>query len=216
MRNLEVTINPISINFKRSEVMLSRPHIVAISILSALASVNTAWADAIDINLRDTSAQVQYKSSLGRDPLGKTEFHLGLLYVDKNNLLSDLGVVVKDDIGSKVPGLSVGIGIKGLIAKVRGSNPVNSKASALALGALVRYSPSPIPRMGIVGEVYLSPNIVTFGDVNRYSEIVTRVEYEVIPSSTVYAGYRRVSFGLTTQPDAILDKGVYAGVKISF
>ena len=196
--------------------MLLRPHIVAISILSALASVNTAWADAIDINLSDTSAQIQYKSSLGRDPLGKTEFHLGLLYVDKNNLLSDFGVVVKDDIGSKVPGLSVGIGLKGLLAKVRGGNPVNSNASALALGGLVRYSPSPIPRMGIVGEVYLSPNIVTFGDANRYSEIVTRVEYEVIPSSTVYAGYRRVSFGLKTHPDAILDKGVYAGVKISF
>ncbi len=196
--------------------MLLRPHhVVAISLLSICVST-AAWADAIDINLRDTSAQVQYKSSLGRDPLGKTEFHLGLLYVDKNNLLSDFGVIVKDDIGSKVPGLSVGIGIKGLVAKVRGGNPVNSKASALALGAMVRYSPSPIPRMGIVGEVYLSPNIVTFGDANRYSEIVTRVEYEVIPSSTVYAGYRRVSFGLTTQPDAILDKGVYAGVKISF
>ena len=194
--------------------MLLRTHIIIVAI--SMLSVSAAWADAIDINLRDTSAQVQYKSSLGRDPLGKTEFHLGLLYVDKNNLLSDFGVVVKDDIGSKVPGLSVGIGIKGLVAKVRGGNAVNSKASALALGGLVRYSPSPIPRMGIVGEVYLSPNIVTFGDANRYSEIVTRVEYEVIPSSTVYAGYRRVSFGLKTHPDAILDKGVYAGVKISF
>ena len=196
--------------------MFLRPHIVAISILSALISVSTAWADAIDINLRDTSAQVQYKSSLGRDALGKTEFHLGLLYADKNNLLSDFGLVAKDDIGSKVPGLSVGVGIKGLIAKIRGGNSVNSNASALALGGLVRYSPSPIPRMGIVGEVYLSPNIVTFGDANRYSEIVTRVEYEVIPSSTVYVGYRRIGFGLTTHPFTILDKGVYAGVKISF
>jgi hypothetical protein len=196
-------------------MLLRRRIIVAISLLSVSIST-TAWADAIDINLRDTSVQLQYKSSLGRDALGKTEFHLGVLYVDKNNLLSDFGILVKDDVGSKAPGLSVGVGIKGLVAKVRGGNPVNSNASALALGALIRYSPSPIPRMGIVGEVYLSPNIVTFGDANRYAEIETRVEYEVIPQSTVYLGYRRIGFGLTKQSYVILDEGVNVGVRISF
>ena len=193
--------------------------IVALSLLSVstMATVSTtALADTIDINLRDTSAQFQYKSSMGRDALGKNEFHLGVLYANKNNLLSDFGVVVKDELGGNAPGFSVGVGIKGLVAKVKGDNPTTSNASALALGGLVRYSPPEIPRLGIVGQVYLSPNIVTFGDADRYAEAVAQMEYEVIPQSAVYLGYRRIAFGLKAHPYTVLDEGVYLGVRISF
>jgi hypothetical protein len=193
--------------------------IVALSLLSVTTLVTvstTALADTIDINLSDTSAQFQYKSSLGRDALGKTEFHFGVLYVDKNNLLGDFGLLVKDEVGSKAPGFSVGVGIKGLVAKVKGDNPAASNASALALGGLVRYSPPATPRLGIVGQVYLSPNIVTFGDADRYVETGARIEYEVIPQAVAYLGYRRIEFGLKTQPDAMLDKGFNLGVRVSF
>jgi hypothetical protein len=198
-------------------MLLSR--IVVLSLLAVSTSVTvstTALADTIDINLRDTSAQFQYKSSMGRDALGKTEFHLGVLYVNKNNLLGDFGLVVKDELGGNAPGFSVGVGIKGVVAKVTGNNPTASNASALALGALVRYSPPATPRLGIVGEVYLSPNIVTFGDADRYVETGVRMEYEVIPQAVVYLGYRRIAFGLKAQPYAILDEGVNLGVRISF
>src|SRR5450759_3380971 len=124
---------------------------VALSLLAAsiMAIINTtALADTIDLNLRDKSAQFQYKSSMGRDALGKTEFHVGVLYVDKNNLLSDFGLLVKDELGDNAPGFSVGIGIKGLVAKVKGNNPTTSNASALALGGLVRYSPPATQRLG--------------------------------------------------------------------
>lgn len=187
-------------------------HFVAISLLSVSTAV---MADTIDINLRDSSAQLQYKSSLGRDALGKTEFHAGMLYANKDNWLTDFGLAVKDEIGSRAPGFSAGVGIKGLVAKVR-SNPSNSNASALALGAMLRYSPPATQRLGIVGEVYLSPNIVTFGDADRYVETQARVEYEVIPQSAVYLGYRRIAFGIKNRPSATLDEGLNIGVRISF
>ena len=91
-------------------------NIVALSLLTLRT---TAMADTIDLNLRNSSAQVQYSSSMGRDALGKTEFHFGALYSDANNAnntLGDLGIVVKDEVGSKAPGFSVGVGIKGLVA----------------------------------------------------------------------------------------------------
>lgn len=192
---------------------MSLHRIVALSLLSASTTV---LADSFDINLRDTSAQFQIKSAMGRDALGKTEFHAGVLYVNKNNLLGDFGLLVKDELGSNAPGFSVGIGIKGVVAKVRGNNNSNSDASALALGGLLRYSPPTTPRFGIVGEVYLSPNIVTFGDADRYVESVARLEYEVIPQAVAYLGYRRIGFGLKTHPYTVLDEGFNVGVKISF
>ncbi len=193
--------------------------IVALSLLSVSTMVTistTALADTIDINLRDASAQLQYISSMGRDALGKTEFHFGVLYVNKNNLLSDFGLLVKDELGGNAPGFSVGVGIKGVVARVTGNNPEVSNASALALGGLVRYSPPASPRLGIVGQVYLSPNIVTFGDADRYVETGARLEFELIPQAVVYLGYRRIGFGLKSRPYAILDEGVNLGVRISF
>ena len=184
--------------------------------LSLFTISTTALADTVDINLRDSSAQFQYKSSMGRDALGKTEFHMGVLYADSKNVLGDLGLLVKDELGGNAPGFSVGVGIKGVFARVKGNNPAVSDASALALGAMIRYSPPASPRLGIVGQAYLSPNIVTFGDADRYVETNARLEFEVIPQAVVYLGYRRIAFGLKAQPTAILDEGAHLGVRISF
>jgi hypothetical protein len=199
-------------------MLLRRTVAYSLFAASTMAIISTtALADTIDINLRDKSAQFQYKSSLGRDALGKTEFHVGVLYVNTNNLLSDIGLLVKDELGANVPGVSVGVGIKGVVARVKGNNSTTNNASALALGGLVRYSPPAIQRLGVVGEVYLSPNIVTFGDADRYVETGVRVEYEVIPQAVVYLGYRRIAFGLKAQSSyAILDEGVNVGLRISF
>lgn len=184
--------------------------------LSLFTVSTTALADTVDINLRDSSAQFQYRSSMGRDALGKTEFHMGVLYADSKNVMGDFGILVKDELGGNAPGFSVGVGIKGVVARVKGNNPAVSDASALALGAMIRYSPPASPRLGIVGQAYLSPNIVTFGDADRYVETNARLEFEVIPQAVVYLGYRRIAFGLKAQPTAILDEGAHLGVRISF
>ncbi len=184
--------------------------------LSLLALSTTALADTVDINLRDSSVQMQYKSSFGHDPLGKTEFHMGVLYAGRSNVMGDIGLLVKDELGNNAPGFSVGVGIKGVLARVKDKSPAASDASALALGAMVRYSPPTIRRMGLVGEIYASPNIVTFGDANRFIETNVRLEFEVIPSAVAYLGYRNVQFNLDNKPNATLDEGPFLGVRISF
>ncbi len=190
---------------------------VALSLLtaSAMATISTtALADAVDVTLRDTSAQFQYKSSMGRDALGKTEFHAGILYANGNNMMTDFGLVVKDELGGNAPGFSVGVGLKGLVAKVADNTPTVSAVSALAIGGLVRYSPA--SRVGIVGQMYFSPNVVTFGDADRYFEGGARLEFEVIPQAVVYVGYRRIGFSIKNQAYAVLDEGFNLGVRMSF
>jgi hypothetical protein len=184
--------------------------------VSLLVLSSTAFADTVDINLRDSSVQMQYKSSFARDPLGKTEFHMGVLYAGKNNVMGDIGLLVKDELGNNAPGFSVGVGIKAVLARVKDKSPAASDASALALGAMLRYSPPTLRRMGLVGEIYASPNIVTFGDANRFIETNVRLEYEVIPSAVAYLGYRNVQFNLDNKPNATLDEGPFLGVRISF
>jgi hypothetical protein len=178
--------------------------------LSLIAFSGTALADSVDINLRDNSAQVQYNASMGRDTLGRSELHAGFLYTSNNNSLFDFGLLVQDELAG-APGVTVGVGLKALIAKTKVNN-----ARAVALGGLLRFAPFTDTRFGISGVIYMSPNIVTFGDADRYTETGLRLDYEVIPQAVAYIGYRKIKLGLTIPPDEILDEGVNIGVKISF
>jgi hypothetical protein len=191
--------------------MLSRS-IVALSLLTL---VTTAMADTVDLNLRNSSVQFQYSAAMGREALGKTELHLGALYSshtnNSNNTLGDFGIAVKDEVGSQVPGFSVGVGIKGLVAHTQGTNE-----SGVAIGGLIRYSPPGLSRLGIVGQLYFAPNITTFGDANRYVESVARLEFDVIPNAAAYIGYRNIRFNLNSGSNARLDEGVFVGVRMSF
>jgi hypothetical protein len=179
--------------------------------LSLLTVSTFVLADTVDFNLRNDSVQFQYFASMGTGNLGKSELHAGLLYVNQKDLLADIGIIVKDEVGKNAPGVSVGVGIKGLTAEANG----NTEA-AVALGGLVRYSPFPDHRLGIIGLLYFAPNIVTFGDAVRYTETGARLEYEVIPQAAAYLGYRKINFGFESGPDATVDEGAYVGLRIMF
>lgn len=180
--------------------------------LTLLAMVSSpASAGALDINLGDNSAQLQYSSAMGRDSFGKSEFHVGFLFTDQDNLFGDVGILVKNEVGSGLPGVTVGLGVKGLMATID-----DSDALALALGGQVRFSPASASRFGIAGQFYFAPNIVTFGDTDRFIETGLRLEYEVLPQAVAYLGYRKIKFGLETGPDAVFDEGAHVGVKITF
>jgi hypothetical protein len=185
-----------------------------IVVISLLTACTTAMADTIDLNLRNSSVQFQYNSAMGRDTLGKTEFFVGGLYSDTNNshnTLGDIGLMVKDELGGNAPGFSVGVGIKGLFAHTQGTNE-----SALALGGMIRYSPPSLPRLGIGGQLYFSPNITTFGDADRYEETLLQLEYVIIPNAAAYIGYRDISFNLNNGPNTTVDQGAFIGVRMSF
>jgi len=185
-----------------------------IVVFTLLSFGTTAMADTFDINLRNSSAQVQYRTPMGKDSLGKTELHLGALYADSNNsnnTLADLGILVKDEVGEKAPGFSLGVGVKGLLSHTQGTDE-----SCVALGGLIRYSPPGLTRMGIVGQLYFAPDITTFGDANRYGETGVWIEYEVIPKAAAYVGYRNIQFNLNSGSQVRVDEGGFIGVRMSF
>lgn len=181
---------------------------VALSLLTASATV---LADTVDVNLRDNSVQLQYATSIGRDSLGSSNLHVGFLYTNDNDRLADLGIMVKEAVGSNDSGITAGVGLKGLIAKVG-----NSDAAALAIGGQVRFSVPANAKLGIVGQLYYSPNITTYRDADRYTETTARLEYDIIPQAAAYLGYRRTTFGTISRSDAVLDSGFHIGVRMSF
>lgn len=188
-------------------------HIFAIS-LSAISA--SALADSLDINLSNKVAQFQYIAPMGNVGQGKSEAHMGLLYNNSNNVLGDVGLLVMNN-GDSASAASFGVGVKVIAATVEKNNTM-----ALALGGQVRLTPVDDKKLGIVGHVYFAPDIVTFGDAERFVETGVRVEYEIMQQAAAYVGYRKTKFNVNILPSpapavgVVLDEGVHVGVRISF
>lgn len=181
-----------------------------IFVIAMLGSSPSVFADAIDINLSNDVAQIQYLAPMGQVGQGKSAFHAGFLYNDSNNGMGDIGLMVMTNAGES--DVSLGVGAK-VVAVTMNSN----HAMALALGGQIRIAPLPDKKFGIIGNAYLAPDIVAFGDADRYAETGVRVEYEILPQAAAYAGYRKIKFG--AKPFALdytLDEGVHIGVRIAF
>ena len=187
-------------------------HIFAIGISTLSVS---AVADAFDINLSNDVAQFQYIATMGDVGQGKSEGHAGFLYNDKDNVLLDVGVLVSNE-GDSAALASIGIGIKGVATKIK-----KNDSAALALGGQVRITPADDRKFSIVARAYFAPDIVTFGDAEKYFEAIVRVEYNIMQNASAYIGYRKVTFDVAlpaplpvTEMD--LDVGVHVGVRIAF
>ena len=181
-----------------------------IFVLAVLGSSSTVFADAVDVNLSNDVAQFQYLAPAGKVGPGKSEFHIGFLYNDSNNAMGDVGLMVMNNAGES--DVSFGVGIKAVAVTMNSNHAVT-----LALGGQVRIAPLPDKKFGIIGNVHLAPDIVTFGDADGYTETGVRVEYEIMQQAAAYAGYRKIKFG--GKPgfqDYTLDEGVHIGVRVSF
>ncbi len=186
--------------------------VIKLLAISLLTTSTAVLADAVDINLSDDAARFQYLAPMGDIGQGKSEFHMGFLYNNSNGRLADAGIMVMNGDGSAT-GVALGVGVKALAVTMN-----NNDSMALALGGRVRLSPFADNRLGVVGQIYLAPDIVTFGDADRLVETGVRLEYEILPQTLAYVGYRKIKFGLKAAPagDVVVDEGAHIGVRIAF
>lgn len=179
-----------------------------------LTASSAALADAIDLNLNNNTAQFQF-STASPNAQGRADLHGGILYNNAKSLLVNAGIMVRNSLQG-APGMSAGIGLEALAASLKDNAPSSYSASAVAVDALLRYSPPSASQVGFAGELHYAPRILTFGDAVRYTQAVVRLEYELAPETLVYVGYRRTSFGMKVGPSDVLDSGAIVGFKLGF
>jgi len=181
--------------------------------LSLMSMTTLAVADTLDIGLSNSTAQFKYGVPSGI--AGKSEVYAELMYNNVNSVIGGVGLLVAND-ELTVPGLTIGVGAKAVAATVK-ETPTRQKTSAVALGAQVRYELPSDRRVAFSGEFYYAPEIITYGDAQRYQQYGARAEFSISPQMQVYAGYRKTQF--TLKPSGInvaLINGPHVGVQLSF
>lgn len=182
--------------------------------LSLVAVSTAAAADTFGINLNNSAAQFKYSMPSGI--AGKSELFGSFMYNEANSLLGEGGLMVLNEEGS-VPGLSLGIGAKAVIASLNKIAPDRKLVSGVALGAQVRYEIPADRRFAFVGEYHYAPKIISFGDSERYYQGAVRAEFSISAQTQAFVGYRATKFYLTTvAAPCVLDNGPHIGVRLSF
>jgi len=181
--------------------------------LSLFATSSVAVADPLDVNLSNSAAQFKYSMVSGI--AGKSEVYASLMYNDVNSIMGEAGLLVLNEEGH-VPGLSIGIGAKAVVASVNKVAASRKLASAVALGGQLRFEVPADRRIAFVGEYYFAPKIISFNNADHYYQGALRAEYAISPLTQAYIGYRTTKVFLLNYPDGVLDNGAHIGVRLSF
>ncbi len=184
--------------------------LLAASMVLMVAPV--AKADTVDLNLNNDSVQFLYISPFTSDEgLGGASLEAGLIYTEANDYLGIVGLNIKGEAGSDSPGLVAGVGVRGY-----GISTDRADIGALAIGGLVQYSPPSLSRLGLVGQLYFAPEILTFMDGKNLLSMEFRVEYKVLTQAVVYVGYRDIESDLDGGGSIDVDSGGHLGLRFMF
>ena len=174
----------------------------AAAVLLALAS-GGALADSLELNLHDEALRATF-AHVARPGM---EWDVGHYYNEDDVTVTHLGLHVSGENWSKAGTFDVGLG--GRLLLVRSDE---EDASALALGARVRFSP--VHRVGIGGELYFAPDITTFDEATRYTEATVRADYQLLPQALLYVGYRVIEMDFDDVDDVEIDDSFQVGMKL--
>jgi hypothetical protein len=175
-----------------------------------------AQAQKLDFSLSSESVRLGYAGLIGTTHFGRTELSAGLLFNDDDNMVLDVGLHSIDVVGSRTPGLEVGVGPR--LYYVSLDRP-DADTLALALGAHLRYKPAELQRVVFYGSLDYAPSITTAMDAGGLSEFSLRLAYELHASADAYVGYRRIRMDVeegADQGNKTVDSGVFLGVRFGF
>lgn len=185
--------------------------IMLILLLSAVSSIS--FARSFDINLSADAAQFKYGSNVGATNFGRSEMTIGFLYNEDDNYLTELGLLVIDEAGSKTPGLELGVGPKLWFG---GSDESDVDIGGIGLGGQLRYKNMNQPRIVYGASLFYAPSIVSFLDADSILEYDIRVEYELLPTANVYLGFRSIEADIKNRKDVEIDESAILGLRFNF
>ncbi|PCI41430.1 MAG: hypothetical protein COB51_14025 [Moraxellaceae bacterium] len=174
-------------------------------VLIQVAWVEQAASESLSFNLRNDAARLEFMAPLGSGDLAYTA---SLLHHEDDGDYATLGLelVQKMDKHSYV-----GLGLALMAFDVE-----EGDGAGLGVGGFVRYAFPTMPALAFGGQLYYSPDVIAFDDVDRIWEAALRLELRVMDQADVYVGYRRVNVDFEPQGEANIDEGGHLGFRFYF
>ncbi len=193
---------------------VTKPIKITLLILTLLISTLVTaplFADGIDFNVGQDTARFTYSAPIGDADYGRKDITLGVLYNKDDNTFIDAALHIIDEAGSKFPGLELGIGPKAYLGQTN-----TEEYLTIGFEALGNYRFTNMNRFILGGYGYYAPSILSFIDADELWELHFRASYELIPSASVYIGYRKIRAKVNVKTERTIDDEFYFGIKMDF
>ena len=182
--------------------------------LAALFSMPAQAGGSLDISLADDMVRLGYDATQMGSGLHVSA--AALHHQDDGDLFSaGLHVV---DVRPSNRSTYIGVGAQALVFSTDGGDRYEDYDGAgLGVGGFFRYSFPRAPDVSLAGYVYYAPPVVTFMDAENMFVSDLRLQYSVIPTARIYAGYRYNSMRVEEVDKRFkLGDGGHVGVSIDF
>ena len=127
-----------------------------------------------------------------------------------------VGMLVTGDAGAQQANVTAGLGGRIALLGADAGAGGNFTGGALALGGMIEARLPAFNRIGALAYFYGAPNVSSFGDFTRYFEYSGDVDYEVLQSASVYAGFRQLKVGVDNVGTVTVDSGWHLGLRLKF
>lgn len=179
--------------------------------LITLISSGVQAAD-LELAFSEATALVDLHLDSGIMAEGGANLSVGGLFNEDDDVVLTLGLMAQGSPAGQQP-FKVGIGGKLYFAEV---DEPNTSIQAVALGAkLMYFIPANIP-LSFGGEIFFAPGITTFGDGENLIDARLRFEVDVLPSASIFFGYRNLNIDLDNGQEHDVDEFVHFGLRIQF
>ncbi len=167
----------------------------------------SSWAKSIELDVYDKALGFNYSNqeSIMISGMG---VEVGFLLNDTTRPLFHAGLNVSGANKSKRGVFDITVG-----GRLYTWQESPDSFSALALGGSVRFSP--LKRVGLSAHVYIAPDITASSDSTGMTDLMLRLDYQVIPQAFVYVGYRNIEVKFPGKAIDINDD-VHVGLKLLF
>ncbi|MCV6608567.1 MAG: YfaZ family protein [Campylobacterales bacterium] len=116
-----------------------------------------------------------------------------------------------------IPGLSVGMGLKGMATRITDVGNDDLNAGAAALKVKVIYTLPLLVKSYITGSYAYAPESLSFSDLKNYNETRVEADFEIIDGGMIYGGVRQVDLDFKDIKETYtLNNNAYVGLKFVF
>jgi len=180
-------------------------------ILISILATSPVIADNIDFNVGSDAVRFTYAIPIGSSDYGRKDITFGILYNEDDNTFIDAALHIIDEAGSKFPGMEVGIGPKVYFGQTNSEDYLT-----VGFEALGNYRLAKMNRIVLGAYGYYAPGILSFIDADELWEMHFRASYELIPSASIYLGYRKIRAKVNVKNERTIDDSFHFGLIMEF
>ena len=168
-----------------------------------------AHAAEVDLNVNDNAARLTLGLPLGNNVLVDGSW----LHHNDNGDVVSVGAHVTG-AASGVDPLQAGLGVRfNYIYNDRGDE---EDGTALGMGGFLRYTLPQYDRFSFGGSLYYSPEVLSFGDIEKFYEYGLWSSYSLIKDADIYLGWRTMKAEFKSDGTERMDTGFHVGMRVRF